>query len=91
MWFLALKNFSAKSVRKWPKFGQKTFSRPKEGQKCGFWPRKIFQPNQSENGREMAKRCFLGQKRVKNVVFGPEKIFSQIGQKMAEIWPKDNF
>ena len=89
MWFLAPKKFSAKSVRKWPKFGQKTISRPKEGQKCGFWPQKNFQPNQSENGQEMANRLFLGPKRVKNVVFGPEKIFSQIGQKMVEKWPKD--
>ena len=39
--------------------------------------------------REMAKIHFLGPKRVKNVVFGPEKIFSQIGQKMAKKWPKD--
>ena len=39
----------------------------------------------------MAKGCFLRPKRVKNVVFGPEKIFSQISQKMAKIWPKDNF
>ena len=88
MWFLAPKKFSAKSVRKWPKFGQKTISRPKEGQKCGFWPQKKFQPNWSENGRNMAKRCFLGQKNVENVVFGHKKNFSQIGQKMAEKWPK---
>ena len=88
MWFLASKKFSAKSVRKWPKFGQKTFSRPKEGQKCGFWPPKNFQPNLSKNGQNLAKRLFLGSKRVKNVVFGPEKIFSQISQKMAEKWPK---
>ena len=33
----------------------------------------------------MAKRCFLGPKNGKNVVFGPEKFFSQIGQKMAKI------
>ena len=39
----------------------------------------------------MAKGCFLRPKRVKNVVFGPEKFFSQISQKMAKIWPKDNF
>ena len=84
MWFLAPKKVSDKSVRKWPKFGQKTISRPKEGQKCGFWPQKKFQPSQLENGQEMAKRLFLGPKRVKNVVFGPEKIFSQISQKMAE-------
>ena len=89
MWFLASKKFSAKSVRKWPKFGQKTFSRPKEGQKCGFWPPKNFQPNLSKNGQNLAKRLFLGSKRVKNVVFGPKKFFSQIGQKMAEKWPKD--
>ena len=38
MWFLAPKIFSAKSVKKWPKNGQKTLSRPKKGQKCGFWP-----------------------------------------------------
>ena len=56
MWFLAPKKFSAKSVRKWLRNGQKTFSRPKKGKKCGFWP--------------------------------PQE-FSQIGQKMAEIWPKD--
>ena len=58
MWFLAQKKFSAKSVKKWPKYGQKTISRPKK---------------------------------IENVVFGPEKILSQIGQKMAEIWPKDVF
>ena len=91
MWFLAPKKFSAKSVKKWPKFGQKTISRPKKVQKCGFWPRKNFQPNRSENGRNLAKRQFLGPKRVKNVVFGPEKIFSQISQKMAEKWPKGFF
>ena len=56
MWFLAQKKFSAKSVKKWPKYGQKTISRPKK---------------------------------IENVVFGPEKILSQIGQKMAEIWPTD--
>ena len=33
----------------------------------------------------MAKIPHLGPKRFKNVVFGPEKIFSQIGQKMAKI------
>ena len=55
MWFLAPKKFSAKSVKKWPKFGQKTISRPKKGKKCGF---------------------------------SPKKNFSQIGQKMAEKWPK---
>ena len=36
----------------------------------------------------MAKTHYLGPERVKNVVFGPEKKFSQIGQKMAEKWPK---
>ena len=89
MWFLAPKKFSAKLVKKWPKNGQKTLSRPKKVQKCGFWPQKNFQPNRSENGRNLAKRLFLGPKRVKNVVFGPEKNFSQIGQKMAKKWPKD--
>ena len=89
MWFFALKKFSAKLVKKWLKHGQKMFSRPKKGQKCGFWPRKNFQPNRSENSRNLVKRCFLGPKRVENVVFGPEKFFSQIGRKMAEIWPKD--
>ena len=34
--------------------------------------------------KKMAKICFYGLKRVKNVVFSPEKIFSQIGQKMAK-------
>ena len=87
MWFLAPKNFSAKSVKKWPKNGQNTSSRPKKVQKCGFWPRKNFQPNWSKNGQEMAKRLYLGPKRLKNVVFGPKKIFSQIGEKMVEIWP----
>ena len=38
MWFLAPKKFSAKSVRKWPRNGQKAFSRPKKGKKCGFCP-----------------------------------------------------
>ena len=36
----------------------------------------------------MPKRHCLGPKRVKNAVFGPKKFFSQIGKKMAEIWPK---
>ena len=85
------KKISAKSLRKWPKFGQKTISRPKKVQKCGFWAQKNFQPNQSKNGRNLVKIQFLGPKRLKNVVFGPKKNFSQIGQKMAEIWPKDNF
>ena len=85
------KNFSAKLVKKWPRNGQKTLSRPKKVQKCGFWPQKNFQPNRSKNGRNLAKRQFLGPKRFKNVVFGPEKNFSQIGQKMAETWPKDVF
>ena len=91
MWVLALKFFSAKLVKKWPKHGQKMFSRPKKGRKCGFWPPKNFQPNWSENGQNLAKRQFPGPKRVKNVVFGPEKIFSQISQKIAEKWPKGFF
>ena len=33
----------------------------------------------------MAKIRYLGPKRFKNVVFGPKKFFSQIGQKMAKI------
>ena len=78
-------------VKKWSRNGQKTVSRPKEGKKCGFWPRKNFQLNRSKNGRKMAKIRFLGPKKVKNVVFGPKKFFSQIGQKMAEKWPKDFF
>ena len=32
----------------------------------------------------MTKSCFLGLKRVKKVVLGPEKDFGQIGKK----WPK---
>ena len=75
----------------WSKNGQNTFSRPKKDRKCGFWPRKNFQPNWSENGQNLAKRRFLGPKRVRNVVFGPKKIFSQISQKMAKIWPQVNF
>ena len=61
---------SAKLVKKWPKNGQNTLSRPKKVQKCGFWPRKNFQPNWSKNGR---KRLYLGPKRFKNMVFGPKK------------------
>ena len=86
---LAPKKFSAKLVRKWLRNDQNTFSRPEKGQKCGFWPQKNFQPNRSENCRNLTKRQFLGSKRVKNVVFGLKKFFSQISQKMAEIWPKD--
>ena len=84
MWFLAPKIFSAKSVKKWPKFGQKMFSRPKKGRKCGFWPQKNFQPNQLKNGRNLTKRHYLGPKRVKNVVLAP-KIFLA---KSVEKWPK---
>ena len=59
-----------------------------KGLKSGFRPRKKIQPNRSKNGRNMAKSCFLGLKRVKKVVLGPAKIFIPIGPKMAEIWPK---
>ena len=62
MWFLALKNFSAKSVEKWPKFGQKTLSRSKKGQKCGFGPEIFFQPNRSKNGQKTLSRPKNGQK-----------------------------
>ena len=76
--------FSAKLVKKWPKFDQKTLSRPKKCQKCGYWPPKNFQPNRSKNGRNLAKRHYLGPKRVKNVVLAQKFFFSQIGQKMAK-------
>ena len=42
----------------WPK----DFSRPKEGQKCSFWPRKNFQPNWSKNGQKTLSRPKKGQK-----------------------------
>ena len=82
MWFLAPKNFSAKSVKIWPKY---VFQAQKRVKNVVFGPEKMF----SQIGQRMAKKCFLGPKRVENVVFGPEKFFSQIGRKMAEIWPKD--
>ena len=66
--------------------GQRMFSMPKKSKRCGFWPRKIFQPNQSKNGRKMVKSCFLGLKRFQIVVFGPENFFGQISQKMAKKW-----
>ena len=62
MWFLALKYFSVKSVEKWPKFGQKTLSRSKKGQKCGFGPEIFFQPNWSKNGQKTLSRPKNGQK-----------------------------
>ena len=51
--------FLAKLVKKWPKYGEKLFSRPKKGPNSGFWPRKIFRPNCSKNGHGMAKDPFL--------------------------------
>ena len=68
-------------VKKWPKNGQNTLSRPKKVQKCGYWPPKKIQPNWSKNDQNTFSRPEKGQ----NVVFGPKKIFSQIGQKIAEI------
>ena len=85
---LAPKKFSAKSVEKWPKFGQKTLSRSKKGQKCGFGPEFFFQPNRSKNGQKTLSRPKNGQKCG---FLPPPKKFSQIGQKMAKTWPKDVF
>ena len=62
MWFLAPKNFSAKQVERLPKFGQKTLSRSKKGQKCGFGPEIFFQPNRSKNGQKTLSRPKNGQK-----------------------------
>ena len=62
MWFLAPKKFPAKSVEKWPKFDQKTLSRSKKGQKCGFGPEFFFQPNRSKNGQKTLSRPKNGQK-----------------------------
>ena len=73
-------------AKKWLN-GERMFSTPKKSKKCGFWPRKNFQPNQSKYCQKTISRP----KKIENVVFGPEKILSQIGQKMAEIWPKDVF
>ena len=87
---LGQKFFLAKLVKKWLKYGKKLFSRPKKGPNSGFWP-KIFWLNWSKNGRNMVNNCFLGLKRVQIVVFGVEKCFGQIGQKMAKIWLKDPF
>ena len=86
MWFLTLKIFLAKLVKKWPIYDEKLFSGPKKGPNSGFWPKKFFRPNWSKNGQNMVKSCFLGLKRVQIVVFGQEIFFDQIGQKMAEIW-----
>ena len=62
MWFLAPKKFSAKLVKKWPRNGQKTLSRPKKVQKYGFWPQKNFQPNRSKNGQKTLSRPKKGRK-----------------------------
>ena len=70
------------------KNGQKLFSGPKKGPNSGFWPRGNFRLNWSKNGQNMVKSCFLDLKWEQIVVFGQEKNFSQIGQKMAEKWPK---
>ena len=59
-----------------------------KGQKSGFRPRKIFQPNWSKIDQNTAKSCFLGLKWVPKVVLGPEKNFVPIGPKIAEISPK---
>ena len=82
MWFLALKNFSAKSVEKWPKFGQKTLSRSKKGQKCGFGPEIFFQPNWSKNGQKTLSMCFFATqknsaKMVKKWLKHGQKMFSR--------------
>jgi len=100
-WFLGLKRveivvcglqfFLAKLVEKWPKYNKKLYSGPKKGPNSGFWPKKFFRPNWSKNGQNMAKSCFLGLKRVQIVVFGPEKFFGQIAQKMAKVWQKTLF
>ena len=81
------KNFvpiGPKMAEIWPKL----FSRPKTSPKSGFRPRKNFRPNWSKNGRNMAKSCFLGLKRVQKVVFRPRKFFrpnrSKNGQNMAK-------
>ena len=69
-------------AEKWPK----DFSSPKKGQN-DFGPKKNS-VKLVKKWPKMAKICFYGLKRVKNVVFGPVKKFSQIGQNMAENWPK---
>jgi len=86
-----LQFFLAKLVEKWPKYNKKLYSGPKKGPNSGFWPKKFFRPNWSKNGQNMAKSCFLGLKRVQIVVFGPEKFFGQIAQKMAKVWQKTLF
>ena len=75
MWFLAQKKFSAKSVKKWPKYGQKTISRPKRIENVVFGPENFF----SQTGQKMAEKCpkygqkmFSCLKRLKSSI-GPKK------------------
>ena len=59
---LGLEKNLTKFVRKWPKYGQKLFTKPKIGPKCGFRPKNYFWLIWSKNDQKMAKRTEKGPK-----------------------------
>ena len=72
------KNFN-QIGQKLPKYGQKLFSSPKV-QKVA---EKFFVGKIGQKMTKMVNVCFLGLKRVQNVILGPENKSVQIGQKIS--------